>query len=601
MLCLVLVLKSSVMAEEEKVPCFTLEPVVVTGSPIPEQQSTIGHSLSIIGRKEIEALPADNVADLLETVSGVDVRQRGAHGVQADVAIRGGSFQQTLILIDGVNVSDCQTGHHNMDLPINLEDIERIEVLKGPGASTYGHNAMSGIINIITRKIDQNQAGCYAKYGDYDYCSLGAHGVVKAGDMLNRLTVSRRYSSGHIENEETDFDINTFVYRGSIDRGDRTLAVSLGYTEKDFGAYRFYSDTFPKERERTESLLAYISARLRMADLQVAPKVFWRQHDDNFMMDVSGNWLQNEHQTDSYGIGLDNRLESGLGTTSIGGEITIEALDSSNLGSHSRRHSGVFLGHKFYPVEWLTVGIGASAMYYSDWGWEYWPGAEFNVELSQGVNWFACSEKSLRIPSYTEMFYYTPANQGNPDVEPERAWTYETGVRWQEQGFGANFSAFLRDEEDVIDWSRVSDPDPWKARNIAQIKTQGFEVGLNFYPDMLFAATSISALSLAYTYLDSDMDTLGLDSKYVLDHLRHQLHGSIILNWHGLTHAITTRYEERIVGDSHVVVDTRLAYKWGHCQFFLEVTNLFDEDYAESGFAPMPGRWIIGGLRLGVP
>jgi iron complex outermembrane receptor protein len=586
------------MAREEEVPCFTLDPVVVTGSRIPEHLSRIAHSVSIIGREEIEALPVDNIPDLLETVSGVDVRQRGAHGVQADVVIRGGSFQQTLVLIDGVNVSDSQTGHHNMDLPVNLEDIERIEVLKGPGARVYGNNAMSGVINIITREIDRSLVGGFAKYGDYDYRSLGAHGVLRIGDMSNRVTVSRRSSTGHIEHEDTDFDINTLVYKGSIDRENQTLTLSLGYTDKDFGAYGFYSDTFPRERERTETLLAYSSAHLRMVDLQVVPKVFWRHHDDDFKIDVSGNWFRNEHQTDSYGVQLDNRLESALGTTAVGGEITFETLESSNLGDHRRRHSGVFFEHKFYPVEWLTFGLGASAMYYSDWGWEYWPGAECNVELSEGVNWFASSGKSFRIPTYTEMFYYTPANQGNRNLEPERAWTYETGIWWNKKGFGANFSTFLRDEEDIIDWSRVSDLDPWKARNIAQIETQGFELGLNFYPETLFGTPVVSAVNLAYTYLDLDLDSGGLDSKYVLDHLRHQVHGSIILYWHGLTHAITTRYEERIVGDSHVVVDTRLAYKWGQYEVFLEVTNVLDEQYIESGFAPLPGRWIIGGIRL---
>jgi vitamin B12 transporter len=598
-LCLFLIHSGSLMAQEEEVPSYTLDPVVITGSRIPQQLSKTGRSVSIISRDEIEALPADNIPDLLEAVCGVDVRQRGAHGVQADVALRGSSFEQTLVLVDGVNVSDPQTGHHNLDLPVNLEDIERIEILKGPGARVYGHNAMAGVINIITGEPNHAEVGGYATYGDYDYYDVGAHGSLKAGEAFNRVSVSRRYSAGFVENEETDFDIKTLAYKGAIDAGSHRFQLGLGYTDKDFGAYGFYSDTFPNQRERTETLLAYSSAHLKMADLEVMPEVFWRRHDDDFKIKIGGDWHRNEHRSDSYGIELNTRLKSEWGTMALGGEIAFETLESSNLGDHERRRSGVFLEHRFYPVEWLNIGLGASAIHYSDWGWEYWPGTELNVELSDGVNWFASAGRSFRIPTYTELYYYTPANQGNPDLKPERAWAYETGVRWHEKGLGANVSAFLRDVEDAVDWSRASSQDPWKACNIAEIRTRGFELGLDFYPEAFFGKTFVSAVNIGYTYLDSDRDTGGLDSKYVLDHLCHQLHSSIVLDWfRGLTHSVKARYEERTAGDSHVVFDTRLAYKWHQYEVFLEATNLFDEEYMESGFAPMPGRWVMGGIRF---
>lgn len=598
-LCLLFAHNGPSLAQEKDDPCYTLDPVVVTGSRIPQHLSRIGQSVSIIGREEIEALPVDNVTELLEYISGVDVRQRGVHGVQADVAIRGSSFEQTLILVDGVNVSDSQTGHHNLDLPVNLEDIERIEVLKGPGARIYGHNAMAGVINIIPRDVDRSAVGGYAKYGDYDYYDLGAHGALKTGNMSNRVSVSRRYSTGHIEEENTDFDINTWAYKGAISTGNHKFQLGLGCTEKDFGAYRFYSDTYPNQREETKTVLAHGSADLKLADLKVMPRVFWRRHNDDFKIEIGGKWYRNEHRTDAYGMQLGSRFESGLGTTALGGEVAFETVQSSNLGDHDRQRSGVFLEHKSYPVERLTLGLGASAMKYSDWGWEYWPGAELNVELMDGFNWFASSGSSFRIPTYTELYYYTPANQGNSELKPERACTHETGIRWREKGLGANFGLFLRDAKDLIDWSRVSDRDPWKARNIADSRTHGFELGLDFYPEAFFGKTFVSAINIAYTYLDSDWDTGGLDSKYVLDHLRHQLHGSFILDWFDrLTHVVKARYEKRAVGDSHVIVDTRLAYKSVPYEVFLEVTNLFDEQYVESGFVPMPGRWIMGGVRF---
>jgi len=599
MLCLILAHQRPLMAQEEDFPCYTLDPVVVTGSRIPDHLSRIGQSVSVISREDIEVFPADNIPDLLETMSGVDVRQRGTHGVQADVAIRGSSFEQTLILVDGVPVSDSQTGHHNLDLPVNLEDIERIEVLKGPGARMYGQNAMAGVINIITRDVDRSAVGAYGTYGDYDYDHVGGHGAFKTGDMAHRASVSRRSSKGYME--DTDFDINTLFYKGVIHSGSHKYQLGLGYTEKDFGAYSFYSDTFPNEREQTETLLAYSSAHFKMADVEFMPQIFWRRHDDDFQIEIGGDWCRNEHRTDAYGIQLSSRIKSELGTTAFGGEIASENLQSASLGVHDRRRSGVFLEHKFCPVERSIFGLGASAMHYSDWGWEYWPGAESNVELTDRLNWFASIGRSFRVPSYTEWYYDTPANQGSPDLKPEQAWTYETGLCWREKGLGANLSLFLRDAEDVIDWSRVSDQDPWKVRNISESTTQGFELGLDFYPAAFSDTRFLSAVNMAYTYLDSDWDTGKLESKYVLDHLRHQVHWSIILDWlDHLTHTLLARYEKRMAGDSHIVVDTRLAYQWRKWEVFVEATNLFDEEYVESGFAPMPGRWIIGGAKFNI-
>lgn len=597
---LLLAYNDLLMAQDAQPSSHTLDPVVVTASRVPEYLSRIGKSVSIITREDIENLPVNSVPELLETINGVDVRQRGVYGVQADVSIRGSSFEQTLILIDGVNVDDAQTGHHNLDLPVNLEDIERIEVVKGPAARTYGHNAMAGVINIITREADHGTVGGYAKYGDYDYCDVGANGAVITGNISHRGSASRRSSTGHIGKENTDFDINTFSYKGTVNLENQKIKVSLGYSDKDFGAYRFYSDTFPNQREQTETLLAHTSAHLKIADLEVIPRAFWRRHDDDFRIEIEDNWYRNEHQTDAYGVQLDFRFTSDLGTTAVSGEIAYEDMESSNLGDHDRRRSGIFLEHRLCPLEGLALGIGASAVYYSYWGWELWPGADLSIELSDGLNWFASVERSFRIPTYTELYYDTPANQGDPYLKPERAWAYETGTRWRDKGVGASFSLFRREENDLIDWSRASDQDPWKARNIAENTTQGFEIGFDLYPDA-WGNRYVSAVNMAYTYLNSDWDSGELESKYVLDHLYHQLHGSIIIDWFDtLTQAFNVRYEERMLGDSHVIVDTRLAYKSHRYEVFLDVTNLFDEQYVESGFSPMPGRWIIGGVKLHV-
>jgi len=590
---------SFLTAAEKNDHYFEMDPVVVTGSRIPHQLSNAAQSVSIVGRQEITATPADSITDVLKHVGGVDVRQRSPHGVQADVGIRGSSYEQTLILVDGVNVSDPQTGHHNLDLPVNLNDVERIEILKGPGATIYGPNAMGGVINVITRDVDQNALGGQVKFGAYGYYDVEARGAMVSGNTTSRLSANRQYSSGHIEEKDTDFDIKTLNYKGTLKNETNQFYLGMGYADKDFGAYKFYSDVYPDQREKTESFLLYTGADLDFRDVQIAPKLHWRHHDDEYKIKINNTWSVNKHWTDVLGMQVNARIPSPLGDIAVGGEAALEDLKSSSLNDHDRQRQALFVEHKFYPANKLTLGIGASGVHYSDWGWKGWPGADFNMGLTDKLNWFGSLKKSFRVPTFTELYYFTPANQGNPDLNPEKAWTYETGMRWQDKRAGAEISLFYRDAEDVIDWSRAPGETTWKVRNIARISTRGSEVGVSLYPASFLSTKFLSALKIAYTYLDMDQDTQGMESKYALDYLRHQLHGSIKMDWSDrIIHTVHGRYGKRIAANDYTIVDTRLTYALRHCQIFLEAANLFNETYIESGFAPMPGRWVSAGVTF---
>ena len=223
----------------------TMDEMVVTGSSMPRALELVSQSISIISKEEIAALPVINIAGLLETVGGVDIRQRGGSGVQADVSIRGGSFEQTLILVDGFNVSDGQTGHHNMNLPINLSDIERIEIIKGPGARVYGHNAMAGVINIITKEPDQKQVHGEIQVGEDDSYGVGADFSGNIYGLSNRLSASRKASSGYLSTEETDFDIKTVNYRGGLYGKNYDLKMGMNYTKNDLALINFTATPIP--------------------------------------------------------------------------------------------------------------------------------------------------------------------------------------------------------------------------------------------------------------------------------------------------------------------------------------------------------------------
>jgi len=577
-----------VKAEEKDIPRYQLDPVVITTGrvPVTPPQADIPPS-SIITSEEIGHLPVASVPELLKYVSGMDVQQRAPHGVQSDVSIRGGTFEQVLVLIDGVNVSDAQTGHHTMDLPVNLEDIERIEVVKGPGVWIYGHQAMAGAINIITKDGEKKGAGGHAACGSHDYTDIGLHGSLKTGGLTNRASISRRSSEGHIK-DKTDFDIRTLSYKGTY-RGERhSCRLGIGYTEKDFGAYGFYSGEYPDEREKTDTLLSYVSPDLRFEHWDIMPTLFMRRHDDDFRINIKDTWYRYIHRTDTTGARLHSRFRSHLGITSLGGEIACDRLESTNLGDHERQRLSAFLEHSVSPFERLSVNFGVSGMKYGDCGWEYWPGTGCILALGADVDWFSAFEGSFRIPTYTELFSNDASNQGNPDLKRESTRTFETGLRWRQARSSAHATLFVRDSKDLIDWFRANDTEPWKARNFSR-SIAGVELSLDIN----------AAARIAYTYLDSDWDAGGLQSKYVLNQVRHQVHCSLMLNWaRGLRQAVIARYEERVTGESHLILDTRLGYRRGLCHYFLEATNILDERYTESGFSPMPGIRITGGVRF---
>jgi len=463
---------SPVVAQHEQIQILD-DIIIVTASRVPTTFSELSRSVFIISRDEIASSPGRSIGDYLSLVPGVDVRRRGSHGVQADVSIRGGTFQQTLFLIDGIKVSDPQTGHHNLDLPLTMTEVDRIEILKGPGSRIYGPNAMSGVVNIITRNTTGRQIQLETSGGGDDFFERQLAVTYPVAGTTHRLALSRRSSSGHRDN--TEFDIRTMAYRAGIAAGESTVRVSSRYVEKEFGAYRFYSDRFPDEWEATKTWFLSVDADLKIAPISLTPRLFWRRHEDDFVLDRNRpDWFRNKHSTDHYGAEIQATLTTSWGTTVIGGELANEEIESSNLGDHSRNRGGVFVEQRFKPTDRLTLVPGAWIFRYSDWGWEAWPGIDLGYQWTPTSRVYVSTGRSYRIPTYTELFYKSPANMGNSELRPEEAWTHELGATLSGNMFSANLSLFVRKGSNLIDWGRGSPEDPWQVMNVSKTTTQGF-------------------------------------------------------------------------------------------------------------------------------
>ena len=232
--------------------------VLITPRSIPTDISKLTRKVTVLDKEEIKNIPADSISEVLNYVSGTDIQNRSLHGVQSDISIRGSTFQQTLILIDGIRVNDPQTAHHNMDLPISLNDVERIEILHGHGSSLYGSDAFGGVINIITKECEEDMTFGFS-LGQYNtrqgFLSFGR----KLGKFSSRFSVEKKKSDGF--RYDTHFDIFNVSDKFTFEAFDAKFDLHLGLMNKNFGAFDFYTPgkNMPSE-EWTETYFVNLQA-----------------------------------------------------------------------------------------------------------------------------------------------------------------------------------------------------------------------------------------------------------------------------------------------------------------------------------------------------
>jgi len=579
----------------QKTKEYKLDAVVVTANRIPTIFLNTLRTMSIIDKEEIKTLPVHSVQELLEYTLGVDLRQRGPFGVQADISIRGGSIEQSLFLINGTKINDSQTGHHNLNIPINLNDIEKIEILKGPGATIFGANAVGGVINIITKNNFNKGANFRGTVGDFQLYDGELSISLPLGKMEQQFSFSKKKSDGYREN--TDFDISTISYTSETLLGNHKINLNGGYLDKKFGANGFYSESFPYQWEQTKTAYVSASSNLEWHKISLAPKFFWRRNEDDFLLDRTQlDFYNNHHITNNYSAEIQATYQSLLGISIFGSEFGFTKIESNNLGNHNRSRNGFFFQQQLTWKQFLAEP-GFFVYRYSDWDWKAWPGLNVGLNLFSTTQFYCSFSQAFRVPTYTELYYTDPANVGNPNLKPEEAWTYELGFKWRKIGWEGNVAAFRRWGNNLIDWIRFSEDDFWQAFNFTQINTNGIEINLWFYPSHLLTDFPINRVNLSYTTLHSDKYTDGFTSKYVLDYLHHQIYLNFDLfftkrfrqNWQ-------IRYKERINYPGVFLFDTKILCDFNHFELFLEGTNLFNQRYSEIGSIPLPGLW----LRIGV-
>ncbi|MFC2097629.1 TonB-dependent receptor plug domain-containing protein [Bacteroidota bacterium] len=610
--------------------------VSVSGARSPLIYSKVSRAINVITKEEIKSAPAQSVQELLDYIVGVDIRQRGNFGTQADLSIRGGSFDQVLVLLNGVSISDPQTGHFNLDVPVDIESIERIEILRGPGSRVFGTNAFSGAINIITTNGEQNKLSSSVMFGQHGLYKANISTSRKFGNYNNQFSISRGGSDGYIDN--TDFKNLNLFYQGKLNVKKSEFDFQAGHTNKEFGANSYYTPEYPNQFEATKT--SFGSIKFTTGDnVRISPLIYWRRHQDRFELfrDNPASWYKghNYHLTNVAGANLNVVVSTKIGKTSVGIDFRNENIKSNILGEdldeaikvpgeadgifykgYNRRNLSFYLEHYLLIKKWAFSG-GFMTNRNSDLGDDVslFPGIDISYELVSDLKLYSTANKSLRLPTFTDLYYSGPTNIGNPNLKPEEATSIEAGLRFNKLFLDANISVFKRYGTNMIDWVKENEEDKWQCQNLTSINASGIEMNAKLLPGAYYKKDLlINSVSFSYSYTEMNKTSTNLISKYVLDYLRHKI--SIGLNHDllfkiGVDWKITYQnraggyinYSDGIYGEevpykSFWLCDMKIFYPLKKINIYCEVSNLLNVKYQDIGNLIQPGRWLRFGLKF---
>lgn len=567
----------------------------------------------IIDAEKIKNLPARSVSELLSYVSGLDVRQRGPGGLQADISIDGGTFDQSLVLLNGIKVSDPQSGHNMMNLPVSIDDIDHIEVLRGSASRIYGINALTGAINIVTKGAGNTGAAANVFAGSsfkdnisgekyYNY-GLRASGSFILNGSRHLLAAGQEAGNGYRYN--TAFSNQKVYYQGNYRVGKTdALEVTAGYVHNNFGANSFYSAPGDKEAEETiKTALASAAYTTRLSqNWTMVPRVSYRNNVDDYLyIKQTPDKFHNHHQTHVLDAELNNTIITGIGTFGLGLEARTERINSTNLGKRNRNNAGLFTEYRFEPLTGLLASLGVYTNYNSDYGWQAFPGLDVGYNFYGNWRVFANLGTGQRLPTYTDLYYKGPANIGNEQLKPEKSKYAEGGLKFNSERLQLNASYFVRRIDSFIDWVKALQTEPWQPQNFGRIHTKGLTLAADYTLKTNSTILDDIRLGASYTHLNPNLKkTLASAnfSRYALESLRNQLSTTLnagLYQMFALT--LTTRYCERISYKDYMTMDARLAFKRQHYSIYADAANIFDIQYIEAGAVPMPGSWFTLGLK----
>lgn len=619
-----------------------LDEVSVTGTRAPLTVSQQARMVTVLSREDIQAAPVQSVNDLLKYAVGVDVRQKGALGALTDVSIRGGNSEQITVLLNGINICDAQTAHNTFDFPVDISEIERIEVLEGPAGRVYGTSSLLGAINIVTKTPPSSSLSARIEGGSYGYLVAGARANIAQGCWNNQLSGSFTRSDGYLRNKanrlNADYKTSKAFYQGNYNDSQIAVRWHAGMSVKDFGANTFYAAKYDDQFEHTFKTFTALQAENKQGKFHIRPSIYWNRSMDRFELfrGAPQKYAYNYHRTDVYGVNLNAYFDWSLGRTAFGAELRHEELVSTNLGEKleyphhihgtdrnytngiNRTNLQFVLEHNIILSRFtLSAGVIAVKNSQADMNMRVYPGIDASYRMGNAWKVYASYNTSLRMPSFTELFYSVGGHKADKHLKPEELSALEAGLKYNARGISGKTSIFYNQQKNLIDWISDGTLDAngsplWKSVNFGRINVVGVEASLRFDCRTLMPSQRfLKQFSLAYCYLNqNEKEHKGITSKYVLEYVKNKMVANLQLNlWRNLDLGLNYRLLHRMGGyidtnnqrhnyATYGILDTRLSWNTGKWTAFAAANNLLNRTYVDYGNVPQPGTWITAGVSI---
>lgn len=584
-----LVLTLAALAAQQPPPAQAISvnvTVVGAATTSPIDIKALPRAASVFDRVDLQRLGITSPVDALRLLPGVDVRSRGPMDVQADFSLRGATFSQSLVLIDGIRINDSQSSHHNGELPIPVAAIDHIEVVNGASSSAHGADALGGVINIVTRKDAHAELAVTAG----ENALVGFSGSAKAAARLAPVA-SGWYQRSDGFAFDRDFAVGGGLVRGAV---ANHLTYDLRHSRRSFGANGFYGNS--PSKEWTDQTLA--SAKLFGTsehgwtwDLAGA----YKNHGDHFRWDIARpGFAENQHRTNSADLTAKVAHQLRNAEFEVGASGGADIVRSNNLGDHSYSRAGVFAEITTPDFRRrATYQLGLRADRYSTFGSNVSPTAAAAFDLGNGWRLRASGGRAFRVPTFTELYYHDPASLGTATLEAEHGWTLDAGLDYAKDAWTFSATPFGRWDGSVIDWVRATPTDLWRSTNVRDVTTRGVEVSTTRRFDRGLARMS-------YTKLDVVAPSVDALSKYVHEYPRDSFSASaaVPVAKTGVVLSANADMRRRLDKQKYTLLGARVAYSTRHTTVFVDGSNLLDREYHEVGGVAMPGRWLSVGMML---
>lgn len=624
-----------------------LDSIEVTTTRIPTSIKKSGKSVSILTQDDLQVMPVSSVDELLQSLPGVNLNSRNAFGVQADIGMRGSTFAQVLVMVDGIRINDPLTAHFNNNIPVSMSEIERIEIVRGPAATSFGADAVGGIIHIKT-KTYVNNSGTGRQLDTSGEIGYGENALFLADagfySQVDKLQISggiktsisdgetfQNPNFGQVESADSlyrnYFDLQTYTLSAAYQFNQKWRLYSrVGYDNRDFSSKYFYTaSTFDESYEKTDSWWTQLALDRTSDKHQTNLNLGYKTGSDYYVFNPDSP--ANEHSSGQFAFSLNHQMNLNPGLQlSFGTQALHRSIESTDRGDHKTSSIGFYSIISKQLTENLIGTASVRLEHDEKFGTEFLPQISLAYPL-ENITFRSSFGKAIRAGDFTEKYVSTQSesvspgrNLGNPDLKAETSYTLDFGVDvYPISGLTVSNTVFYRTSDNLIDYTVTNsnsipnndnlqpDADYYYATNVSDSQTFGIESLIGKY--FALSGNHFFHPEINYTYLHTT-NAAGEVSKYIANHPKHDLSFTLSYqgNYFGITsasHLIKRNAETisaingRVKSDyflSHLKLEV-MPFTNNRLSLYMKIHNLFDTDYQEILGAQMPGRWTMGGIH----